>query len=72
MSHRRRYYPAVQPDADGDGLVSHAGALALALAETARAAGLDRGLSRALSPWRKPTAIHHPGKVVLDLAITLA
>ncbi len=70
MSNRRRYYPAVQPDADGDGLVSHAGALALV--ETAQAAGLDRGLARALSPWRKPTAVHDPGKVVLDLAVALA
>ncbi len=70
MSNRRRYYPAVQPDADGDGLVSHAGAVALV--ETARAAGLDRGLARALSPWRKPTAVHDPGKIVLDLAVALA
>jgi len=50
--------------------VSHAGAVALV--ETARAAGLDRGLARALSPWRKPTAVHDPGKIVLDLAVALA
>jgi len=44
----------------------------LALAETARVAGLDRGLARAFSPWRKPTAFHDPGKIVLDLAVALA
>lgn len=42
------------------------------LAETARASGLDAGLSVALSRWRKPRAVHDPGKVVLDLALTLA
>ncbi len=50
--------------------MSHAGALALA--ETARVAGLDRGLARALSPWRKPMAFHDPGKIVLDLSPLLA
>lgn len=42
------------------------------LTETARVAGLDRGLSEALTPWRKPLAVHDPGKVVLDLAVMLA
>jgi transposase len=44
----------------------------VALLETVRAAGLDRALSQALSPWRKPTAVHDPAKVLLDLAVTLA
>jgi hypothetical protein len=44
----------------------------VALVETARVAGLDRALSTALSRWRKPTARHDPGKVITDLAITLA
>ena len=70
MSNRRWLYPAVQPDAGGVGVVSHAGGLALV--ETVRAAGLDRGLSRALSSWRKPMAVHDPAKVVLDLAVSLA
>ena len=26
----------------------------------------------ALAPWRKPMAVHDPGKIVLDLAVTLA
>jgi hypothetical protein len=52
------------------GLVSMSG-LQL-LAETARVSGLDEGLSVALAPWRKARAVHDPGKVVLDLAFTLA
>jgi hypothetical protein len=44
----------------------------VALVETVRAAGLDRGLSQALAGWRKPLARHDPGKIVTDLAIALA
>ncbi len=40
--------------------------------QAARATGLDRGLSRALGPWRALTAVHDLGKVVLDLAGALA
>lgn len=32
------------------------------LYETARVTGLDGGLSAALQRWRKPRAIHDPGK----------
>jgi hypothetical protein len=42
------------------------------LVETIRAAGVDAAMSQALSPWRKPSAVHDPAKVVLDLAVTLA
>jgi len=42
------------------------------LARTARVAGVDRYLSDALAPWRKPLARHDPAKVLLDLAISLA
>jgi hypothetical protein len=42
------------------------------LTDTVAAAGLDGALSAALAPWRKPLAVHDPGKVVLDLALTLA
>ena len=55
---------------DADGLVGLSGAVLLA--ETAAVVGLDRGLSAALAAWRKPRAVHDPGKVVLDLAIMLA
>jgi Transposase DDE domain group 1 len=37
-----------------------------------RVVGLDRVLSTALAPWRRPNAVHDPAKVVLDLAVTLA
>jgi hypothetical protein len=32
---------------------------------------VDRLLSAALAPWRKPNAVHDPAKVVCDLAVTL-
>ncbi len=70
MKKRTGLYPAVQADAAGAGVVSHAGGVALV--ETVRAADLDVGLSEALTPWRKPTAVHDPGKVLLDLAVSLA
>jgi hypothetical protein len=57
-------------DADGAGVVSHAGGLLLI--ETVRAAGLDRLLTEALEPWHKPLAVHHPGKTICDLAVSLA
>ncbi len=38
---------------------------------TIRAAGLDRALSEALARWRKPSAVHDPGKVICDLALSL-
>jgi len=63
-------YPRVQTDTAASKIVSQAGAVALV--ETVRAAGLDRGLSQALSRWRRPLARHNPGKIVTDLAIALA
>jgi Transposase DDE domain group 1 len=56
--------------AGGESLLSSAGATLLA--ETARAAGLDRSLSSALAQWRLGRAVHDPGKVVLDLAVAIA
>ena len=35
-------------------------------------AGIDRLLSTALSRWRKPSAVHDPGKIITDLAVSLA
>jgi hypothetical protein len=63
-------YPRVRADTDGVGVVSQGGGVALV--EAARASGLDRALSVALAPWRKPLAVHDPGKVLCDLAMTLA
>ena len=54
----------------GRHVVSQAGGVLLVRA--ARSAGLDRGLSTALGPWRGRGARHDPGKVVLDLAVALA
>lgn len=51
-------------------MVSQAGAVVLV--ETVRKTGLDRALSTALAPWRKPRAVHDPGKVVLDVALAVA
>jgi hypothetical protein len=42
------------------------------LTETIRAAGLDVALSDGLGRWRRPAAVHDPGKVILDLAVALA
>jgi hypothetical protein len=50
---------------DGAGIVSQAGGLLLI--EALRVTGLDQGLSRALS-----RAVHDPGKILTDLAVTLA
>jgi hypothetical protein len=63
-------YPRVLTDTAASVIVSQAGAVALV--DTVRAAGLDRGLSLALSRWRKPLARHDPGKIISDLAIALA
>jgi hypothetical protein len=63
-------YPRVAADTNGAGVVSQGGGVALV--ETARASGLDRALSTALARWRKPMAVHDPGKVITDLAIALA
>ena len=70
MNNRSGFYP--RPDADGAGsqVVSQAGGVLLT--ETIRAVGLDRELSAALARWRRPLAVHDPGKVITDLAVTLA
>ena len=70
MKKRSGLYPRVGVDAAGSGVVSQAGGVTLV--ETLRVSGLDAALSRALAPWRKPTATHDPAKVVCDLALTLA
>jgi hypothetical protein len=50
-------------------VVSQAGSVLLV--ETVRKAGLDTAISEALGPWRKPRAVHDPGKV-LDVALAVA
>jgi hypothetical protein len=45
---------------------------AVLLLRTAEAVGLDAALCEAAGPWRAPLARHDPGKVLLDLAVSLA
>jgi hypothetical protein len=54
----------------GESLVSHAGGVLLV--ETARRSGLSGQLSRLLGRWRRPLAVHDPGKIMADLAIAVA
>jgi hypothetical protein len=56
--------------ADGEGLVSHAGAALLA--ETAERIGLTSALSGALGAIRQRRGRHDPGRVVRDLAVMIA
>jgi len=60
----------VEVRADGQGLVSHAGAGLLA--ETADRLGLTSALDRALAPLRERVSRHSPGRVIRDLAVMLA
>ena len=63
-------YPRVRSDTAGTAVVSQAGAVWLV--ETVRIAGLDRALSQDLERWRRPNARHDPGKIITDLALSLA
>jgi hypothetical protein len=67
---RSRFYPRVWVDTAGVPAVGQAGGVLLT--DTVTAAGLDTALSAALTRWRKPLAVHDPGKVVADLAVMLA
>jgi len=67
---RSGLYPHLVVDGTGRKVVSGAGGLLLT--RTAGAVGLDRALSAGLARWRRPFARHDPGKIVLDLAISLA
>jgi hypothetical protein len=60
----------IMVSSDGSGIVCQAGGLLLI--EALRVTGLGQGLSDALSWWRTPRAVHDPGKIVADLAVTLA
>jgi hypothetical protein len=60
----------VEVTADGEGLVSHAGAALLV--ELADRIGLTSGLSGALASTRQRASAHDPGRVLRDLAVMLA
>jgi Transposase DDE domain group 1 len=67
---RSRFSPRVRIDTSNVPAVGQAGGVLLT--DTVATAALDTTLSTALAPWRKPLAVHDPGKVVLDLALSLA
>ncbi|WP_438453266.1 IS1380 family transposase [Streptomyces asiaticus] len=63
-------YPHVRVQPDGRAVVSQAGSVLLV--ETVRKTGLDQAISAVLAPWRKPRAVHDPGKILVDLALAVA
>jgi Transposase DDE domain group 1 len=60
----------VEVTADGDGLVSHAGAALLV--ELADRAGLTGALSQAMATTRERRSAHDPGRVLRDVVVMLA
>ena len=60
----------VEVTADGEGLVSHAGAALLV--ELADRAGLTAALSEAMATTRERRSAHDPGRVLRDVAVMLA
>ncbi|UZF46600.1 IS1380-like element ISRer1 family transposase [Rhodococcus rhodochrous] len=70
MSKSTSPYPRVSASATGTGVVSQAGTVLLL--RTAEKTGLAAALTTELAPYRKPLARHDPGKIVLDLAVSLA
>jgi hypothetical protein len=63
-------YPRVRVEGGGRGVVSQSGGVLLV--ETVRKTGLDQAISAALAPWRRPRALHDPGKMLCDLALSVA
>jgi hypothetical protein len=57
-------------DGAGSSVVPHAGSTVLL--RTAQVVGLPTALSEALTQWRKPLARHDPGKIITDLAVSVA
>jgi Transposase DDE domain group 1 len=60
----------VEVTADGEGLVSHAGAFLLT--ELADRLGLTDALARAMAPTRERRSAHEPGRVLRDLTVSIA
>ena len=63
-------YPRVRVNTSATAAVGQAGGVLLT--RTVTATGLDRALSAGLVRWRKPLAVHDPGKIITDLALSLA
>lgn len=70
MMKRTGLYPRVRIRSGSSAVVSHAGGVLLV--QTVGKSGLDTALSAALAPWRKPRAVHDPGKTLLDMALSVA
>lgn len=70
MKNSTRSYPRVHVDTARSGAVAQAGGVLLTRA--AEGTGLTASLKTELSTWRKPSAVHEPGKVLSDLALSLA
>jgi len=70
VSNHTVIHPRLAVEATGTSIVSHAGAVLLL--RTADKIGLTSRLSESLARWRKPLAVHDPGKTVLNLAIAVA
>jgi len=62
------FYPRLIVDTATSPAVGQAGGVLLT--ETITLTGLGRELATALAPWRKASAVHHPAKVITDLALT--
>lgn len=60
----------VEVTADGDGLVSHAGAYLVT--ELADRIGLTQAFSEAMASTRERRSVHDPGVVLRDLAVSIA
>lgn len=70
MKKRIGSYPRVRIEGGGRTVVSQAGGVLLV--ETFRKAGLEAVIAAALTPWRKPHAVHDPGKILMDVALAVA
>ena len=60
MSNTTGLYPRLEVDTSRSGAVGQAGGVLLT--QTVAASGLGGFLSSALTPWRKPWAIHDPAR----------
>lgn len=65
-----RLYPQVSVESGPCRAVGQAGGVLLT--RTVNLAGLGGELSTGLARWRKPFAVHDPGKILTDLAVSLA
>ena len=70
MRRTGRLYPQVRADSSKCRAVGQAGGGLLT--RTVDVTGLGGALSTGLARWRKPRAVHDPGKIITDLAVSLA